>query len=374
MSRTSRKKIPSAIEAQVLTESRRRCCLCFHLKNTTDANLQGQIAHIDRNRTNHQESNLAYLCLPHHDVYDSKTSQSKRLSPAELLHAKKALHEFLNRSSDLRESDRLTLTIAGNPLMFTDERRQRRLDSITLDATLRGGIKVVVGILKESIRLTVELATDDAARLCRAFNERRLAEVLDVELTPTPDRSLEISPIFDEQKSRVSKSEAMEVVRLRDAAVFLDGDREVSYEAARCGIYTKCFGKKAERHTIIVVTSIDDHNNHLYAALRADHRLVRVPDPPNPVQALKAFLGVFGVDMSLPGLGTSRLFLGGRMRVPPSVVTDADSCSFLTQVVKDQWREPFSMISNTRMSEVGPFMNVYLLAFYAQKRYWKAIR
>ena len=103
-------------------------------------------------------------------------------------------------------------------------------------------------------------------------------------------------------------------------------------------------------------------------------RLVRVPDPPNPVQALKAFLDVFGVELSLPGLGTSRLFLGGTMKVPFSVVTESDACSFLTQVVMDQWREPFSMISNTRMSEVGPFINVNLLAFYAQKRYWKAIR
>ncbi|MGI8978116.1 MAG: hypothetical protein ACR2FY_02705 [Pirellulaceae bacterium] len=340
-----------------------------------DANLQGQIAHVDRDRTNHQESNLAYLCLPHHDVYDSTPSQSKRLSPAELLHAKKALHEFLNRSSDVSECDRLTLTIESDLLKFTNEHQKRRLETIRLDASLRGGIKVVVGILKECNRLTVELATDDAARLCRAFNERRLDEVLDVELTPTPDRSLEINSIFDERMACVSKGEAIEVVRSRDAAVFLLGEREVSYEAAKCGIYTKGFGRKTDRHTTIVITMIDDHqNNHLYAALRLDHRLVRVPDPPNPVQALRAFLDVFGVDLSLPGLGTSRLFLGGRMRVPPSVVTDSDSCLFLTQVVKGQWREPFSMISNTKMSEVGPFINVNLLAFYAQKRYWKAIK
>jgi hypothetical protein len=61
------------------------------------------------------------------------------------------------------------------------------------------------------------------------------------------------------------------------------------------------------------------------------------------------------------------------MRIPPYVDTEADALLFLTQVVKSQWSEPFTMISNTKKSEVAPFINVYLLAFYAQQRYWKAI-
>jgi hypothetical protein len=38
---------------------------------------RGQIAHLDRNAANADASNLAFLCLDHHDQYDSKTRQSK---------------------------------------------------------------------------------------------------------------------------------------------------------------------------------------------------------------------------------------------------------------------------------------------------------
>jgi hypothetical protein len=37
----------------------------------------GQIAHLDHNNSNNDPDNLAFLCLPHHDEYDTRTSQSK---------------------------------------------------------------------------------------------------------------------------------------------------------------------------------------------------------------------------------------------------------------------------------------------------------
>lgn len=75
--------IPSATEAQVLLASRRRCAICFGLYR--DASLKrGQIAHLDRDRTNHASPNLAFLCFDHHDQFDSSTSQSKNLTVAEV--------------------------------------------------------------------------------------------------------------------------------------------------------------------------------------------------------------------------------------------------------------------------------------------------
>lgn len=45
---------------------------------------QGQIAHIDHNPANRKYQNLVFLCLPHHDQYDSTTSQSKNFTAGEV--------------------------------------------------------------------------------------------------------------------------------------------------------------------------------------------------------------------------------------------------------------------------------------------------
>jgi len=57
--------------------------------------MDGQIAHIDRNHSNASLDNGAYLCKGHHDKYDSRPSQSKRLTPDELRKARADLHEFV---------------------------------------------------------------------------------------------------------------------------------------------------------------------------------------------------------------------------------------------------------------------------------------
>jgi hypothetical protein len=72
----NRKSIPPSSELDVLFQSRRRCCLCFGLNGDFEEK-RGQLAHLDRNNSNNQLDNLAFLCLEHHDIYDSKTSQSK---------------------------------------------------------------------------------------------------------------------------------------------------------------------------------------------------------------------------------------------------------------------------------------------------------
>lgn len=64
------------LQEEVMIRSRRRCCLCVFYSNL-DVTRPGQIAHLDRNPANNDLSNLVYLCLEHHDAYDSKTSQSK---------------------------------------------------------------------------------------------------------------------------------------------------------------------------------------------------------------------------------------------------------------------------------------------------------
>jgi hypothetical protein len=78
-----RKKLPEAVEARVLTLSKRRCAICFGI--SSDMNEQrGQIAHLDGHPNNNDLDNLAFLCLDHHDKYDSTTSQSKNYKKQEI--------------------------------------------------------------------------------------------------------------------------------------------------------------------------------------------------------------------------------------------------------------------------------------------------
>ncbi len=85
-----RKKIPDNIVAEVLETSRRRCCICVALRDDVSEK-KGQIAHLDRDPSNNDPDNLAFLCLEHHDQYDSSPSQSKGFTPQEVKRYRAAL-------------------------------------------------------------------------------------------------------------------------------------------------------------------------------------------------------------------------------------------------------------------------------------------
>ena len=98
-----RKKIPKNIETEVLTKSRRRCCICFGINNDLDEKI-GQIGHLDENRENNKFENLAWLCLVHHSLYDSTTSQHKNYTIQEVKEYRAKLYAELeqrNKGSDI---------------------------------------------------------------------------------------------------------------------------------------------------------------------------------------------------------------------------------------------------------------------------------
>ena len=92
-----RKSIPREVVDAVLVSSRRRCCICFGLDRDTELKT-GQIAHLDGNRDNNQIDNLAFLCLHHHDEYDSRTSQRKGLTIGEVKRYRSELGTTVNRA------------------------------------------------------------------------------------------------------------------------------------------------------------------------------------------------------------------------------------------------------------------------------------
>ena len=94
MARGKRKATQKSSETRVLARARRRCALCFGLYRDSSVK-QGQIAHVDHNRTNGKYQNLVFLCLPHHDQYDSTTRQSKNVTLNEVKMYRAELDRFL---------------------------------------------------------------------------------------------------------------------------------------------------------------------------------------------------------------------------------------------------------------------------------------
>jgi hypothetical protein len=86
------------VEKEVIVASRRRCCLCVFLDGRADVR-KGQIAHLNQNPSDSNFDNLVYLCLEHHDEFDSRTSQSKSLMPEEVREYRDRLYEQNDQAS-----------------------------------------------------------------------------------------------------------------------------------------------------------------------------------------------------------------------------------------------------------------------------------
>lgn len=86
----TRKSIPGSVESAILRECARRCALCYGL-NDDLGQKQGQIAHVNHDASDGRSENLVFLCLPHHDEYDTVRRQTKSITQAEVLAYKEGL-------------------------------------------------------------------------------------------------------------------------------------------------------------------------------------------------------------------------------------------------------------------------------------------
>lgn len=100
----SRVAIPRKTKTAVVLQSRRRCCICFGLHNDAEPK-PGQLAHLNHDASNNDPDNIAYLCLPHHDQYDGKTSQSAAITKDEVVHFRKELYQFIREQADAFRSE-----------------------------------------------------------------------------------------------------------------------------------------------------------------------------------------------------------------------------------------------------------------------------
>jgi hypothetical protein len=93
----TRTAISKRTQAKVFLASRRRCCLCLYL-DQIDKPRAGQLAHLNRDANDSRFENLVWLCLEHHDAYDTRTSQSKGYSEIEVRAHRDRLYERYPKS------------------------------------------------------------------------------------------------------------------------------------------------------------------------------------------------------------------------------------------------------------------------------------
>jgi HEAT repeat protein len=170
----ARKQLPSRTETAILTKSKRRCCLCFHLNQDYGEKL-GQVAHLDGNPENDIEDNLAYLCFDHHSLFDSTTRQHKNYTTTEV----KAAREDLCSRNGTLDSDRAVqwiIVLDGVVAEFNKPRVEAiaaRLQELLQDPQL-----TITRIQRGSVRVTVESGAGAFRLIKSLFDEGRVPDIL----------------------------------------------------------------------------------------------------------------------------------------------------------------------------------------------------
>lgn len=139
----ARKKIPEKTADRVFITSRRRCCICYGLNRDVSIK-RGQIAHLDQNNQNSDFDNLAFLCLDHHDEYDSRTSQSRNLAIGEVKKYRAELYENVlpaNEPSNSIDYNKLKQSETKNIIIETLEDNHGFISSLSI-LSFKVGISV----------------------------------------------------------------------------------------------------------------------------------------------------------------------------------------------------------------------------------------
>jgi len=137
MGKKKRKKTPVDTEKNVLVKSRHRCCLCFHLDGCLREK-DGQIAHLDKDPSNGKEENLAFLCLRHHNEYDSVPSQSIGLKQKVVKHARQRLYDYFEDDTEIWVKIKLDRDFAS----YTAEEQNKLMCKIRDALCIGGDIEV----------------------------------------------------------------------------------------------------------------------------------------------------------------------------------------------------------------------------------------
>ncbi len=116
--------IPAEVETAVLVKSRRRCCLCFGLHGDDTEKYEGQLAHVNRRRSDSREDNLAWLCTVHHSRRDATSPHHRNYRANEIKHWRAQLYEHLELLDvKIAERSELQKALVARVLELTEQLR-----------------------------------------------------------------------------------------------------------------------------------------------------------------------------------------------------------------------------------------------------------
>ncbi len=123
----SRKDIPSSTQTELFWKSMRRCAICYGVENDFNEK-PGQIAHLNQDNTQTNLNDLVWLCILHHDRYDSKTSQTKNFTKQEVSSYRSRLYKAVEKIREAKnplninpekDATTTTLSLIFNHMPFT---------------------------------------------------------------------------------------------------------------------------------------------------------------------------------------------------------------------------------------------------------------
>lgn len=172
----TRKRLRANIEEAVLVQSRRRCSICFGLNRDIGVKV-GQIAHLDRKNSNDALANLAFLCVEHHDAYDSTTRQSKGFRAREVRTYRAELYRSVIPVLEARAASRAPSRLHRRRNADVErnaplgaERRAALLELIANADAIRGHASLAhkLGLTTRTTeRILAQLANDGVVRIDR---------------------------------------------------------------------------------------------------------------------------------------------------------------------------------------------------------------
>lgn len=327
----------------------------------------GQIAHINRNRNDNQESNLAFLCFDHHDNYDSTRSQSKGITPNELVHAKSSLYEELSQKLK-PEQIKISISIDRDFYKLTLSELELLLKNVLVASGVQGAYDIK-NISPGSIKFTVQLGSDDAEKILSALAQQKLnnLSVLAVSLASPSREGISFSRSFKVLHHGVSKRQAIDVMFHPDSALHLRGNHQVGIDEALFSLYLK---QITPRYSILLLVV---KGKEIDYAIPISHSDVHFDRGANPLQVLREFLIKYGMELAFDGR-RSFLWISERIDIPFNVRTHGDFIRYLEQRLQEREEEFELCCCIAEESVISRTANVQIMFAVSKDRYYPSLR
>jgi len=365
-----RKKIPQAIEAQVLIQSRRRCCLCFHFHNDIGIK-NGQIAHINRRRNDNDESNLAFLCFEHHDQYDSTRSQSKGITSSEIQHAKRLLYNTLSQEM-CSEPIRITISIEGEFDKLQPMEREILLKKALTAAQVENNPKIV-DTKPGSIKFTIEVIPEDAVRILAAFSQNKLADdgVKEISIENSVGKAnTTFSQSFEQYGHGLSKRQALDALLNPDSSIRINDVLQATTDGLDIGLYIK---QLSYRHSVLLIVALTP-DAEITCALPINHDEISFKRGDSPWEVLKTFVEKYGAELEFDNR-RSLIWVNENIHIPWGVNSYTELVHYLEECARRVTTGNYELISViTHPTIISRITNIRLMFAISKDRYYPSLR